>query len=116
MVSQFKTIMSVHECPKIIVSDNVPFGSHEFRKFCKEYNIELRTSSPNYPQSNGLLERAVQTAKQLLKKSIGERKESNDLLLEYRCTTIPHIGVAPCELLMNKIVSNVYTHVANLPI
>jgi len=68
MCKEFKAVMSVHSYLKVIVSDNVPFGSYEFRKCCQKHNIKLKMSSPNYPQSNGLSERAVQTAKQLLKK------------------------------------------------
>ncbi|CAI6353509.1 unnamed protein product [Macrosiphum euphorbiae] len=103
MIKQFKIVMSVHGCPRVIFSDNMPFGSMEFRTFCKEANIELNTSSPRYPQSNGMAERAVQTAKQLLRKAESERRDVSDLLLEYRCTTIPHMGAAPCELLMSRL-------------
>ena len=63
MVSHFKNIISVRGCPSVLVSDNVPFGSSEFRKFCNGYSIQHHTSSPNYPQSNGLVEHAVQIAK-----------------------------------------------------
>jgi len=103
MVKQFKRVMSVHGCPRVIFSDNMPFGSMEFRTFCKEANIELNTSSPRYPQSNGMAERAVQTAKQLFRKAESERRDVSDLLLEHRCTTIPHMGAAPCELLMSRL-------------
>lgn len=104
MINQFMNIISVHGCLRVLISDNVPFGSSEFRKFCHEYSIELNTSSPNYPQSNGLAERAVQIAKQMLRKAQSELKELSELLLEYRCTTIPHLGAAPCELLLNRLV------------
>lgn len=56
IVKQFRIIISVRGCPKLIFSDNVPFGSREFRQHCKDHNIELKTSSPNYPQSNGMVE------------------------------------------------------------
>jgi len=64
----------------MLVSDNVPFGSSEFRKFCNEYSIELNTSSPNYLQSNGLADRAVQITKQMLQKAECEQKKLSELL------------------------------------
>lgn len=67
------------------------------------YNINLLMSSPRYSQSNGMVERAVQTAKQMLRKAEFENKMILDILLEYRCTTIPQIGTSPCELVMSRL-------------
>ena len=39
------------------------------RVFAAAYEFELVSSSPNYAQSNGRLQNAVKTAKQLMKKS-----------------------------------------------
>ena len=46
-----------HGIPTEIVSDNMPFNSHEFLTFTKEWGILLTTSSPTYSQSNGQAER-----------------------------------------------------------
>jgi len=70
----------------MVRSDNGPqFASHEFREFARCYGFSLVTGSPLYPQSNGLAERTVQTAKRLL-------TESSDhymALLTYHSTPLP---------------------------
>ena len=56
--------------PETMFSDNGPqYDSKEFSDFAKCYNFHHVTSSLNYPQSNGLTERAIQTVKRLLKES-----------------------------------------------
>jgi len=52
------------------------------------------TSSPHYPQSNGLTERAVKTVKKLLKESTDQCLA----LLSYRTTPLPWCGLSPAEL------------------
>lgn len=47
---------------------------------------------------------AVQTAKQMLRKANIERRGLSDLLIKYRCTTIPHIAAVPCQLLMSRLI------------
>lgn len=50
----------------------------------KEWGFEHQTSSPRYPQSNGLAERAVQTAKGIIKKSERDGTDINKALLNMR--------------------------------
>ena len=78
-----KSIFSRHGIPETIFSDNASYyTSKTFKSFLADWGIHHKTSSPLYPQSNGLAERMVQTIKRLLKKS-------NDpylALLMYRTT------------------------------
>ena len=56
---------SVHGIPNQLISDNMPFNSLEFKDFAANYEFEVITSSPGYPQSNG----KVETAKNIMKKA-----------------------------------------------
>ena len=67
-----KVMMSVfsrHGIPDTVIADNMPFNNVELHKFAKEWDFTITTSSPNYPQSNGLVERNIQTIKRLFTKA-----------------------------------------------
>ena len=97
VVSALKPLFAKYGIPEEVVSENGPqFASQEFGDFAKEYNIFHTTNSPHFPQSNGYAERAVQTAKRLLKNSI----DLHMALLLYRSTPLPWCGLSPAQLLM----------------
>ena len=57
--------------PDEVIADNMPFSSKEFNQFAKDWGFEVTTSSPRYPQPNGMSGRAIQTIKgKHLKESI----------------------------------------------
>ena len=79
-------------------SDNGPkYSSAEFAKFVKDWGIKHTTSSPKFPSSNGKLEQAVKTFKDLLKKN-GDHMKA---LLSYRSTSLA-CSHSPAELLMGR--------------
>ena len=92
VISAFKSTFSRHGIPDDLISDNGPqFNSDEFTQFISAYAIRHNTSSPYYPQGNGLAERTVKTIKNILKKT-------NDpciALLSYRTTPFPWCGFSP---------------------
>ena len=97
-ILQLKKIFSRHGIPEILFSDNGPqFVSHEFTAFSNDWQFEHITSSPRYPQSNGEVERAVQTIKMILKKCSDEHLA----LLNYRDTPL-HNGYSPAQLSMGR--------------
>ena len=74
-ITALKGIFARHGILNKLIADNMPFNSKKFHQFSKQWNFEVITSSPTYPQSNGLAERNVQTVKKLLKKA---REGGND--------------------------------------
>ena len=58
------------------------YSSQEFKDFACAWDFEHITSSPLYPQSNGLAERTVQTAKALMDKAHAQRTDPYLSLLE----------------------------------
>ena len=62
--------------PKRVMTDNGPqFSSLEFRLFAKTWGFSHITSSPLYPQSNGEVERAIQTMKTMLRKADADGRD-----------------------------------------
>lgn len=89
--------------PEVFVSDNGPkYSSADFANFARNYDFCHRTSSPRYPQSNGLAERTVQTAKKLLTKAIADGQDPHLALLALRNTPLSDIGLSPVQLLMGR--------------
>ena len=70
IASKFKLICSEYGWPETLVSDNGPcYTSEIFTNLMIEYNANHITSSPHYPQSNGLAEMYVQIVKSFFHKA-----------------------------------------------
>ena len=95
IVKALKGIFARHGIPEVLRSDNGPqFDSEAMTAFASEYEFSHTTSSPRYPQSNGLVKRSIDTIKQLLKKS----DDPFLALLVYRTSPLQWCGFSPSEL------------------
>ena len=54
-----------HGIPHTFMADNIPYNSHEFKSFSNQCNFILKTSCPNYSESNGLSKMGVKIVKQM---------------------------------------------------
>lgn len=69
--------------------------------FCDSFEIKHLASSPHFHQSNGRVERAIQTIKQIFKKCSSEQ-EITLTLLAYHDTPISNDLPSPAELFFNR--------------
>ena len=68
-IDKMRSTFASHGLPEIVVSDNGSnFVSSEFKSFLQKNGIKHITSAPYHPSTNGLVELAVQTFKQGIKK------------------------------------------------
>lgn len=102
VIKKLKATFARHGIPQTVVSDNGPcYSSQEFRAFAHAWDFEHITSSPLYPQSNGLAEKAVQIAKALMDKARAQNTDPYLSLLEYRNTPVDGMK-SPAQLLMSR--------------
>ena len=97
-MKQMTQIFLCHDIPNVLVADNMPFNSKAFEQFARGWDFSVITSSPNYPQSNDLVERNVQTIKNLLQKAKEGMKDEQLALLEFRNTPISGLQESPTQL------------------
>ena len=103
VIKELGMIFSEFGNPQIFRSDNGScYSSQEFKFFMQNWLVEHRTSSPHYPQSNGLAESMVKVSKNLIEKAIRQDLPWNRLLLDYRCTPISSEIPSPAEILFGR--------------
>lgn len=109
------TIQALHETfcrfgiPETMRADNGPqFISEELSTYCREYGIQLRRTTPYWPQANGEVERTNKTILKHLK--ISQESGSVDwiwdlrsFLLMYNSTPHATTGAAPSLLMFGRI-------------
>ena len=82
-------------------SDSTPLH-FPLKEFSRQWNFVHVTSSPAYSQSNGKVEAAVSSAKNVMSKSRKVRTDPYLALLEYRNTPSQGLGTSPVQRLMSR--------------
>ena len=89
--------------PEIISDNGFPFNSQEFADYLSSHGVKHTTSSPHYPQSNGFIERHIQTVKNLLYKAMDAGTQSfQEVFSELRTTKIGNDLPSPAEILHGR--------------
>jgi len=98
VITKFKNMFSRLGIPMKVRTDNGGcFNSALFREFSQSYNFEHVTSSPKYPQSNGLAERSVKIVKRMWDKN----DDFHKAMMIYRSTALES-GNSPAELMFGR--------------
>ncbi|KAM7293520.1 uncharacterized protein ISCGN_026650 [Ixodes scapularis] len=103
VVNVMKEWLATHGVPKVIETDNGPcYAAQEFKNFSRDWGFQHLTSSPRYAQSNGLAERAVQTAKGILRKCSLDGSDIQMALLSFRNTPRSEELGSPAQRLYSR--------------
>ncbi len=98
-----KTLLEIfteYNFPQEIMTDNgPPFASVEFERFTRIFHITHNKSSPRYPQSNGFIERMVQTVKNTIMKCSQTGENLIVAILVSRAIPLSYNLPLPAELL-----------------
>ncbi|UYV81812.1 K02A2.6-like [Cordylochernes scorpioides] len=104
-INSLKEIFATHGLPDVIVSDNgTPFTLELFKTFLKRNGVRHILCAPYHAASNGQVERAIQTLKNLLRKN----SSGNWTTRLYRSLLSMRIAInsttqkSPAQLLMNR--------------
>ena len=99
VIAAMQTVFSHLGVPTVVRSDNGPcFAASVFASFANEWGFKHVLSSSRYPQSNGLVERAVGTVKSLWRKCTSKSRA----LLAYRTTPLSYTKYSPGDLMFGR--------------
>lgn len=102
VIAHTKNIFARFGIPKSVISDNGPqFTSQEYKLFSQQWDFAHTTSSPEFPQSNGFIERTIQTVKHSLTKALSSEEDPYLALLALR-TTPGKDKLSPARRLMGR--------------
>ena len=96
-------LFAIEGTPSEIMNDNgPPFNGKEFSSILTGLGIRHTTSSPNYPQSNGFIERQIQMVKRLMEKAISTGRSFQEALTGLRAQTLEDGLPSPAEILHGR--------------
>ena len=96
-------LFMVEGTPDEIMSDNgPPFYGKEFSSFLTGLGIRHTTSSPNYPQSNGFIEKQIQMVKRLTEKATSTGRSFQEALTGLRAQPLGDQLPSPAEILHGR--------------
>ena len=95
--------------PKEFFTDGGPqFVVKKFKKFTKDWDFVHGSSSPHFSQSNGMVERTVQTIKNTLKKAHEANEDVYFLALLALNSTPSQDGTSPAYKLFNREIRRLF--------
>ena len=98
-----QAIFAKYGWPNTLVTDNRPcYTSKEFQMLMLSMSVNHITSSPHYPQSNGLAEKFVGIIKNLFNKAMEEGQSPNTSLMVYRNTPLNGSLQSPMQILQGR--------------
>ena len=99
----FSEVFGEYGWPDTLLTDNGPcYASHDFKQLMLDMSVNHITSSPHYPQSNGLAEKYVQIVKNLFIKAHEEGTDYQKALMIYRNTPLDDNLTSPMQILQGR--------------
>ena len=103
ITTHWKQVSSEYGWPQTLISDNGPcYRVAAFTNMMKEYGVNHITSSPHYPQSNGLAEKYMQIIKNLFHKAKDEGKDMFKCVKIYFNDPLSSSLQSPMQILQNR--------------
>ena len=103
IAEHLRLIFSEYGWPDTLVSDNGPcYVAKTFTSLMKEHAVNHITSSPHYPQSNGLAEKFVQIVKNLFYKAKDEGTDIYKCLMIYHNMPLASTSKSPMQMLQQR--------------
>jgi hypothetical protein len=103
IIAEVERVFCDFGAPEVFMSDNgSQFDCAEFRAFCGRRDIRAVSSSPTYAQSNGLVERHIQTVKRTILKMFESGKTLWETLAAIRSTPVSNDLPSPAVLLQGR--------------
>ena len=100
IAEHFRLIFSEYGWPDTLASDNgLCYVAKTFTSLMKEYTVNHITSSPHYPQSNGLSRKICPNSKEPLYKAKDEETDIHKCLMIYCNTPLASTSKSPMQML-----------------